>query len=499
MQDFKIKKMKDMKNLSNYIFIAFILLISLTSCEKQLEEDVFSQLAPENFLATEQGLESALAGAYAEQAMNDWQGKSVLNLESWCTDEEWETGGGENQTAVLMIGFTFDATLGWARDNMWNRKFAAIRNANNVLENIDAANVAESVKAKLKAEARFVRAVCYHYLYGWFGPVPIRTNSAELEVARATEQEMLTFIETELTESIPDLPNTGSEVYGRANKGAARAFLAKFFLNSKQWQKAADAAKSVIDMNAYSLYGNFETLFRVENDRNSEFIWVHQNIVTGGPGNYYMNGAFPPSFGSDPVTGAVHTSGMANWAAQYRLYDEFYDSFDPTDKRRNLILNEYIHKENGSMIQLSDEANNRRSIKFVPDPAAAGNSHGNDFPEIRYADILLTRAEALNEVSGPTQEAIDLINEVRFRANVPNIDLGDYDKNSLRDHLLDERRWEFFSERKRREDLIRHGKFISSAISRGKPAQSYHVRFAIPQTEIDANSLINAEDQNDGY
>tara|TARA_R110002049_G_scaffold9962_2_gene49692 strand:- start:79466 stop:80923 length:1458 start_codon:yes stop_codon:yes gene_type:complete len=485
-----------MKNLSKFLLVAVICSASFTSCEKQLEEEVFSQLAPENFLKTEQGLESVLAAAYGDQSMNGWQGKSVLNLESWCTDEEWETGGGENQTAVLMIGFSFDATLVWARDNMWNAKFKAIRDANILLENIEASNVNTSVKAKLTAEARFVRAVCYHYLYGWFGPVPIRTVSGgDLEKARATEQEMLDFIEDEFLATISDLPTPGDEVYGRANKGAAWAFLTKFYLNSKQWQKAADAAEEVMKLNKYSLFPNYETLFKVDNERNSEFIWVHQSIVIA-PGNNYMNGAFPPSFGSDPVTGAVHTSGMANWAAQYRLYDEFYNSFDPNDLRRKLILNEYIHKGNGNTIQLSDSPNNRRSIKYIPDPAAAGNDHGNDIPEIRYADILLSRAEALNEISGPTQEAIDLINEVRFRANVPDIDLGDFDKNTLRDHLLNERRWEFFTERKRREDLIRHGKFISSAISRGKPAKSHHVRFAIPQNEIDANSNMV---QNEGY
>lgn len=487
-----------MKNVIKYIFgPVFLLSIVITGCEGPLEEEVFSQLAPANFLNTKQGLESVLAAAYGEQALNGWQGKSVLNLESWCTDEEWETSGGENRTAVLMIGFTWDPTLDWAKDNMWDRKFRSIRNANVLLENIEAVTgVDDALKAQLTAEARFVRAVNYHYLYGWYGPVPIRTESGgDLEVARATEQEMLSFIETEFTESIADLPEPATAVYGRGNKGAARAFLTKFYLNTKQWQKAADAARSVIDMNAYSLFPDYEKLFTVENERNSEFIWVHQAVITV-PGNLYMNGAFPPNFGSDPVTGAVHTDGMRNWAAQYRLYDEFYDSFDPSDKRRRLILNEYIHKGNGSTVRLSSTPDNRRSIKYVPDPNSAGNDQGNDIPEIRYADILLARAEALNELNGPTQEAIDLINEVRERTGLADLVLSDFDKNSLRDHLLNERRWEFFTERKRREDLIRHGKFISSAISRGKPAQPYHVRFPIPQAEVDANSNMV---QNEGY
>src|SRR5690606_12480916 len=114
---------------------------------------------------------------------------------------------------------------------------------------------------------------------------------------------------------------------------------------------------------------------------------------------------------------------------------------------------------------------------------------GNDIVLMRYADILLARAEALNEISGPTQESIDLINEVRVIAGVPELQLVDFpDKESLRDHILAERGWEFHTEALRRQDLIRHGKFISGALARGKTAaRPHHVLYPIPQREIDAN------------
>ena len=78
-------------------------------------------------------------------------------------------------------------------------------------------------KKLYKAEARFVRAVLYSYLYSWFGPVPLRTSTTDpLEMPRATEEEMKSFIETEFQKIIPDLPEPGQEsAYGRANKGAA--------------------------------------------------------------------------------------------------------------------------------------------------------------------------------------------------------------------------------------------------------------------------------------
>jgi hypothetical protein len=109
----------------------------------------------------------------------------------------------------------------------------------------------------------------------------------------------------------------------------------------------------------------------------------------------------------------------------------------------------------------------------------------------------LAKAEALNELSGPNQESVILINEIRDRAELGDKLLTDFPtKESLRDHILKERRWEFWYEGHRRTDLLRMGKYISNAVSRGKSAQEKHKLFPIPQNEIDANKLMV---QNPGY
>jgi hypothetical protein len=143
-------------------------------------------------------------------------------------------------------------------------------------------------------------------------------------------------------------------------------------------------------------------------------------------------------------------------------------------------------------------ADNTRSFRYWPGQNAIGFDHANDIPLIRYADILLSRAEALNELNGPTQEALDLINEVRERAGIYDLQLADFaSKDQLRDHILKKRGWEFYDEAKRREDPIRQNRFIEYAIVRSAvKAKPYHVLFPIPQQEIDANPLC---DQNDGY
>ncbi|MEH6304379.1 RagB/SusD family nutrient uptake outer membrane protein [Olivibacter sp. CPCC 100613] len=482
------------------LYFILLILIGLCGCEKQLEEPVYSQLEPAGFLATEEGVNSLLNAAFAEGYLNGYEGKNRVMLESWSTDIEWETDGGENRIASQVINFTLDASLDWLFGTLWLRPYRAIRNANLLLDNIDNASLVDEDKAVYIAEAKFIRALSYVHLYSWFGPVPLRTSSNDpLSLPKAEDSSLRQFIEEELLAVATVLPPPGSERnYGRPNKGAAMALLCKFYLNTKQWQKAADEAQAVIDLGKYNLYPTYENLFKVENERNSEFILVNPQSPQGA-GMNYMNGAFPPGFASDPRTGLTMRSNWANWAAQYRLYDAFYDTFDEADKRKSLILTSYINTEGRTVSLLN--SNNTRSFKYWPDANAIGNEHGNDMSEIRYADILLGRAEALNELNGPNQESVDLVNQVRERAGLGAklLQVGQFpSKDDFRTHLLKERGWEFYSEAGiRREDLIRMDRFIASARERGKAnAQNYHRFFPIPQAALDADPDLV---QNEGY
>lgn len=479
-----------------YTTLAALLTLSF-GCEETLQEEIFSQLSPENFLTTQEGIKSVLDAAYAEGYINGYSHHSVRNIDEWCTDIEWETGGGENRIAVLMIDFTWDATVGWMYGDMWQKPYRAIRDANTVLENLETANISDESKTLFEAEARFIRAMSYYHLYTWFGPVPLRKSTTEtLELPRASEEDLLNFIETEIIATIPGLPMPGAELqYGRVNKGGGRAFLCKYYLNTKQWQKCADMASEIINMGTYELYPDYAEMFKVQNERNNEFILVFPEIPNT-PGNNYINGAFPAAFAKDPISGLEMQSNWNNWAAQYRLYDRFYNSFEEEDNRKSLIINHYINSSGDTVSLLNED--NTRSFKYWPDPNAISNEHGNDIAEIRYADILLARAEALNQLNGPGQESIDLINSVRTRAGLSGYVLGDFGSaEALNEAILNERGWEFYSERKRRQDLIRMDKFISSAQERGvSNAKPTHVVFPIPQAALDANPMLK---QNEGY
>lgn len=467
------------------LLIASALVFFSTACEDQLDEVPFDQLAPSNVLQSEKGLESLLVSAYGNMQVHRFPLIRMHYLEEGPSDLFLQSGGGQARNASFIQDFTFDAEHPWIGD-VYNGLWNAIRDANLFLDNADDVEFTISDKAVRTAEARFIRATQYYFLTKWFGEVPLITLSApELYPKKSPIQELNQFIETELREAANALPSSQEE-YGRATKGSALGVLTKFFLNTKQWEKCASTAKEVMDLDIYSLYPDYQGLFAPENDINSEFIFVFpQSSAADGLGTEWMSLSLPAGY---PIEGA-------NFAAEFRYYDAFVNSFDPNDRRRDFILTQF-QKANGDMVQLLGK-NDSRSLKFFDANRIAADQE-NDFPVVRYADILLSRAEALNELDGPTEEAVGLINEVRKRAgeNLALLDWTIYTKETLRDHILDERGWEFYSEIQRRSDLIRHGKFIERAIARGKAAKDHHQLYPLPQSEINANENLV---QNDDY
>lgn len=489
--------------MKNKIYIGFLIVcltLSGTSCEESLEVIPPGEFAPGNVLTNENGLTALLYSAYSYYNQNR-QFKEIVNISEMSTDVAYNTGGGENRYLSLYMDFTWDPSEGQLQFQ-WNQAFFAIRDANLLLDNLENAAIDEQVKTLLKAEARYLRATEYAHLFNWFGPAPLITNFSNEVEPRASEEEMKAFIEKELTEIVPSLPDPGQAAqYGRATKGHALGILTKFYLNTKQWNKVVATTQQIMNLGFYTLFPDFTKLFRVENEfdknpANREMLVTWPQLPEEGLGNQFPCGAFPPGFSyAEKLPELKWNSAMANWGTQYRLKDDFVDTFDPVDERFGLIITEYINLD-GNNVNLREFPDNCRSLKYF-DINAIGNFHGNDQPIVRYADILLSRAEALNELNGPTQEALNLINEVRNRANLDNLTLADAgSKETLRGLILRERGWEFVSEGKRREDLIRHGKFISSAVERGINTQPFRVRFPIPEGEINTNPEIV---QNEGY
>lgn len=476
-----------MKTVYKFLSVFFVLAF-FQGCEDALEENIYSQLSPSTLLTSEKGVASVLNSAYSYAHRNDggagnW---SPYYLGSSPAGEFYGKGGSIESLWVQLENFSWDANHGQII-SQWPIYYRAIRDANVVLDNLDPSKFSAAFVASATAEAKFIRGWAYSELYKLYGRLPLHKSLSDdpLQV-RASDAETRAYIEENLLAAIPALPDTGP--VGRATKGAARGVLCKYYLNTKQWQKAADIAKEIIDMGKFGLETTFDRLYSLTNENNKEMLWSLPKIgAVAATANSVQALVFPPTYPRPYTNNGV-------FAARLYLFDAFVNSFQDGDKRKSLIVTEWKLANGTPQIGLGK--NESFPNKYPWDPNSAGWQSGNDVPVIRYADILISRAEALNEQSGPSQDALDLINLVRTRAGVPNLTLTGLTRESLREAILKERSWEFFYEGKTREDLLRHDLFITRAVARGKNAKPHHVLYPIPQTELDANKLL---EQNPGY
>lgn len=473
-----------MKKIYFKITTLLIFILIMGGCEDFLKEEIYTQYDPEAYLQTEKGINSILVASYSNMHHSIYnQRERIYTLSEFTGDIMWQWGGGFASKAAPFITYNWDPSITFVIPP-WRDYYESIRNANSLLDNIHKATSLSETKVKqFKAEAIFIRAADYYYLWDFYGPVPLITTAEELnfEPARPSGDEFSNFLASELQAAANDLP-VNQDLWGKADKGCAYALLGRFYLNTHQWQKAADACKSVMDLNKYSLFsGDLANMFAVQNERNSEVILATPSTPSAR-GNAVMAAVFPPNY---PVL-----PNQINYGSQFCVYNNWVVTYHPDDKRRGWMLWEYTDKYgvHHDLLDPNDVGKAVRCFKYVPDPNANVQFHGNDMVMLRYAEVLLNRAEALNELNSPNQESIDLINQVRTRAGVPTFSVSDFgSKEALRDAILEERGWEFVSEGLRRSDLKRQGKLISRALARGANAEDHEVLFPIPQAEISAN------------
>jgi hypothetical protein len=372
-----------------------------------------------------------------------------------------------------------------------------VNRANAAVNRIPSISMDESLKNRLVGEAKFLRAFYYFYLVPWYGGVPlILTETQSLDagkgITRASADEVYAQIIRDLEDAEGSLPDrfTGADV-GRATAGAAKGMLTQVYLTRKEYTRARDKAREIID-NAgkygYGLWDTYADVFKVSNKNGKEAVFEIQFVGGGvGQGNGLITYMAPEN---SPVTGRGFGS--------FYPTPELYNSYKPGDKRKELYISSYVNNA-GRTIQTFPHFN-----KYVDPTASTFPQGNNNFPYLRYADILLMFAEAENEVSGPTPQALEAANPIRRRAyglslNAPSAmdftaSLG---KNGFRQQIWEERRWEFAAEAQRWFDLVRTDRLVSVLSAKGKTSvQEKHRVFPIPQREIDLNPQLS---QNDGY
>lgn len=475
-------------NISIKTFIIGLTFSCLASgCAEQFLDVQPGSQYSSDFLNTKEGIEAITNSAYQNILLTGDAGVNRIYVEESCTDVFVNFRGLLNGNLQPFMDFTWAASQGYLQD-FWRRNYRAIRDANLLLDAIpEHPQLNDAEKRQLSGEMHFIRGFAYAYLYSWFGPVPLVTPDSELLLARSNDAETRAQVESDLTAAADELSTT-TPLYGRATRGAALGLLAQYYLQTRQWEKASETAQKVIDLQIYDLWPDVRTLFAIANEGNKEMIYAAPAIAMEGYGNVWIANALPPGYNTD----------VMNTATQVCIPLAFYKTFADDDQRKALILAQYTNK-NGAVIQLTtgEEYQNPRSFKYPYDPAQIERHGGADFPIIRYAEILLIKAEADVMAGKSLEDALPYLNSVHTRSGLPPYQIGDVsDKAHFINLLLDERKWEFFSEGKRRQDLLRHDQFLQNAIDRNKNAQPFRKLFPIPQSEIDANPNLV---QNDGY
>ncbi len=394
------------------------------------------------FYKTEADIRSALTGTYGNLRgiYNGYYQFTELPSDNTRTFGESEIGFGE------LDKLTYRATNG-AISGAWNDAYRTISNANVILEKIPNVKFAvEATKNQHIGEAKFLRALMYFNLVRYFNNVPlvlkeITTEAEAYTFRRDPATAVYAQIEKDLLEAEKVLPAkyTGANI-GRATTGAAKALLGKAYIQQKKWAEAEAKLAEIIAAGTYRILPNVADVFGLGKDNNDEIIFAVQYVSGGfGEGNSYAQGFAPQPSG----TTIVGVSGNSNSIGTQDLYD----AYEEGDQRRGAFIGVF-----GTTPNIYYWAK-----KFVYN-ITQQNEGENDWPVLRYADVLLLYAEALNN-GGKTTEALTQVNVIRKRAG-----LTDKTALSPADTQLaieQERRVELAFEGHRWHDLIRWGKEVA--------------------------------------
>lgn len=455
-------------------FIPVLLIISLLAgCRKDfLDLKPLSQPNANNFYRTANDFGNAVNGAYdALQSTSQYGGDFNTLLEAR-SDNVLDNDPSSNAGLRYNIDRFIEPTTNTILRDTWGSLYTGINRTNLVLDKIDAVDFDATLKARYKGEAQFIRALSYFNLVRLWGRVPLvltaGTTADARQYVRNEVSEIYAAIEKDLTAAATNLPvsYTGTDV-GRATAGAAKGLLGKVLVTEKKFDQAVPVLRDVVNAGTYRLLPNPGDPFLVTNKNNAEMLFAVKFKKGGLEGHGLWYG----------------TNIGDNIEASLRA------AYPAGDKRLPLTL------------QVPVPSN----VNVVPrkfyDEFSAANDVGNDFPVLRFADVLLLYAEALNEAGYQADgEAFRVLNLVRSRAGVtPYTAALLPTKETFRTAVINERRLELALENDRWFDLVRTGTAVSALKITGITVPANRVIYPIPQSEIDLYNNPTTFPQNPGY
>ncbi|WP_214073040.1 RagB/SusD family nutrient uptake outer membrane protein [Mucilaginibacter sp. dw_454] len=497
-----------MKAKHNYIFLAVALLFTATGCKKILDQPVVGVYSSSNYFTNDANTILAVNSAYSPLTFTDASSNAIWVLGDVASDDAIKGGSAGDQGDFQLINDFNINPSNSAVEAVWKRYYQGVFACNVVTNGLagTTTGISPTVKTQALAQAKFLRAYYYFVLTTCYGNIPLHLEVPQTptEAQKPISAQALIYaqIEKDCTDAAADLPPswTGADL-GRVTKGAALALLAKTYLFEQKWALAASTAQAVDALNIYSLLPVFADNFRAATKNNAEAIFTveHQTGLVpfqgnnlnvwfqptplGGYGFFYPTQSLVSNFEKSP--GGVDDPRLDYTVA--RAGHPYFDSaFDPAWTSTG-----YLSKKD---VQPQSEI-----------PRATIGDGNLNYPAIRYADVLLIEAEALNE-SGNSGGALAPLNRVRKRAResylydntlsgfgtVPSGLLPDIittDQSQLRDIIRRERRSELALEFHRFFDIIRYGSAYANSALADEPLFNYNTNkfFPIPQSERDTN------------
>lgn len=512
------------------IFLMAALMIATSCSEDFLKETNPNALASDNFWKSSGDVDKAFAGVFANLHSLDFYNGNLTGTQAGVYRLDFLTDNG-----CIPIGYSYINGGGLARGGhaandplasaFWTACYKMVQRSNDFLENVDRVkSVTEVNRNAMKAEVRFLRALAYHHLAMCYRDAPLITKTQTLEEAKVpknTYKELSDFVISELNAITKGTELAITPVTGRVSRGAALALLARFYLYNKNFTEAAATAQKVIDLGIYNLNTPYNSLFKVAGETSKDVIFAVQYIGPAAGGG--VGAAYNAYYPSSPQ---VHTVVSPNLADAYYCTDGLPITRSPLYSAANKLLNRDPRYDatilgktstfRGAIVLGTNLVPTGYRIRKWADESVTNSTNaadnGQDFYILRYAEVLLNRAEALLESGTYTEAQVrDLVNQVRTRATMPKVEAVEgtnLTKQQLIDIVRQERRVETAFEGLRLYDLKRWGILkervvdIYMSVDRVQaPAleerefKAKHYVWPIPQRELDVNSALVQHDE----
>ncbi|WP_324675871.1 RagB/SusD family nutrient uptake outer membrane protein [Hymenobacter sp. GOD-10R] len=475
-------------------------LLSTTSCNKE-----FIDLNDPTRIPTTEGYTDSLSilngvtAAYA--GLQDVYGKSGSNNGLFVFAEV----PSDNSTSVISgqnineFDFFTVTSTNLRLQSQWTVTYRTIARCNVVLNRAPAVKLTAAIRNRYYAEVRFVRALSYFNAVQIWGDVPLVTSEIATipnayQFGRTAAAQVYAQIEEDLRFAADNLPVTQTTAnLGRATKGAAQGLLGKVYLTQKKYPEAAAVLKQVIDANTYALQASYANVFSITNEMNNEILFA----VRYSKGGLGVGSPFANYFAVTPaLVGNVGTSDQFN-----TIHPDLVAAFTASGTADTRAAASYGSTPLGGQTVYYTK-------KYADTPTSSLDAE-NDWIVLRYADVLLLYAEALNE-QGTTAQAVPFVNRVRTRAGVPSL-ATTLSQADLRLAIENERRLELNMEGQRWFDLVRTGRAIpvmnaffarynirpnNGTTGAAIQIQAYQLLQPVPIQEIQTNPILT---QNPGY